>query len=259
MNKTALITGASGGIGYELASIHAAHGGNVVLVARSEGKLHDFKTTLEAKYPASVHVICKDLSVPQAAQEVYDEVKRRGIAVDYLVNNAGFGDYGMFYSTSWAKEEKMISLNITSLTLLTKLFITDMMERGGGKILNVASTAAFQPGPAMAVYFATKAYVLNFSQAVNDEVRDKGITVTALCPGPTVSGFREAAGLQNSKLFSSKALPTSREVAEYGYHAMLKGKAVAIHGFRNRLLVFALRLAPRSFIVKTVRNMQAEK
>jgi short-subunit dehydrogenase len=259
MNKTALITGASGGIGYELALIHAARSGNLVLVARSEGKLQDLKTTLESKHPISVHIICKDLSLPQAAQEVFDEVKSRGITVDYLVNNAGFGDFGMFSETSWAKEEQMINLNITSLTLLTKLFIRDMMERGGGKIMNLASVAAFLPGPTMAVYYATKAYVLSFSQAVYNEVKDTGITVTTLCPGPTVSGFQEAAGLENSSLFNNKGLPTSREVAEYGYTAMLKGKTVAVHGLRNRLLVFAARFVPRSLLVKSVRKIQAKR
>ena len=152
MNKTALITGASGGIGLDLAELHASKGGDLVLIARSIEKLEEIKAKFEQQYKVRVHVIDKDLSVPDSAKEVYDELKQQNISVDYLINNAGFGVYGMFAETDWEKELQMINLNITSLTHLTKLFIGDMIRNGGGKIMNVASTAAFQPGPLMAVY-----------------------------------------------------------------------------------------------------------
>lgn len=258
MKTTALITGASNGIGLELAREHAKAGGNLVLVARSKQKLEDLKKELESKYGSSVYVIGKDLSQHNSAQEVYDEVKQQNIQVDYLINNAGFGDYGFFYETDWKKEEQMIDLNITTLTQFTKLYLKDMVARKSGRIMNVASTAAFQPGPTMAVYYATKAYVLHFSEAINNEVSDKGVTVTALCPGATHSGFSDAASMNESKLFKNKKLPSSAEVAAYGYKAMLKGKAVAIHGFMNAVMANSARFAPRSLVVKVTRFVQAK-
>jgi len=153
----------------------------------------------------------------------------------------------------------MINLNVTTLTHFTRLFLPDMINRGSGRILNLASTASFQPGPTMSVYFATKAFVLSFSEAVNNEVRENGITVTALCPGATHSGFQAAASLQDSKMFEGNNFPTSREVAEYGYRAMMKGKAVAIHGFKNSIMANSVRFVPRSLVVKIARKMQAKK
>lgn len=255
---TALITGASGGIGFELAKVHASKGDNLVLVARNKTKLDELKIELEKQYKISVHTIGKDLSAPNAAQEVYDEVKQKNITVNYLINNAGFGDFGMFYETDWNKELNMINLNITTLTHFTKLFLIDMVKRGSGKIMNVASTAAFLSGPTMAIYYASKAYVLSFSEAIDNEVRDKGITVTTLCPGPTESGFLEAAALQDSKLFKGKKIASSKEVAEYGYKSMMQGKTVAIHGLMNRIMANAVRFIPRSLAVKIVRNIQAK-
>jgi short-subunit dehydrogenase len=206
-----------------------------------------------------VYTIGKDLSQHNAAREVYDELKSKSISVDYLVNNAGFGDFGHFVESDWDKQEQMINLNITTLTYFTRLFLPDMICRGGGKVLNVASTASFKPGPTMAVYFATKAYVLSFSEAVNDEVRKHGITVTALCPGPTHSGFQKVAAMEGSKLLERNDLATSKEVAEYGYKAMMKGKAVAIHGFKNALMANSVRFAPRSLVVKLTRKIQEKK
>lgn len=256
MSKTALITGASNGIGLELAKVHAKNGDNLVLVARNKTRLEEIKSDLEKQYKISVYIIAKDLSVVNSAQHVYDELKQQNISVDYLINNAGFGDFGMFAETAWEKEEQMIALNITTLTSFTKLFIKDMVKRGNGKIMNVASTAAFQSGPTMAVYYATKAYVLSFSEAVDNEVRDKGVSVTTLCPGATESGFQEAAAMQDSKLVKGKKLPTSKEVAEYGYSAMMKGKPVAIHGFMNYLMANSVRFIPRAIVVKVARQMQ---
>jgi hypothetical protein len=255
---TALITGASGGIGFELAKVHASKGDNLVLVARNKTKLDELKNELEKQFKISVYTIGKDLSLPHAAQEVYDEVKQKNITVNYLINNAGFGDFGLFYETDWNKELNMINLNITTLTHFTKLFLIDMVKRGSGKIMNVASTAAFLSGPTMAIYYASKAYVLSFSEAIDNEVRDKGITVTTLCPGPTESGFLEAAALQDSKLFKGKKIASSKEVAEYGYKSMMQGKTVAIHGLMNRIMANAVRFIPRSLAVKVVRNIQAK-
>ncbi|MCF6172059.1 MAG: SDR family oxidoreductase [Bacteroidales bacterium] len=255
MNNTALITGASSGIGLELARLHAAKGDNLVLVARNKAKLDELKQELEATNNISVTTIKKDLSLPDAAREVYDETQEKNIRVDYLINNAGFGDFGLFYETDWEKELRMINLNITSLTQFCKLYLKEMIKRGSGKIMNVSSTAAFQPGPTMAVYFATKAFVLHFSEAIGNEVGDKGITVTALCPGATESGFPAAAGMGTDNFIDKKKIPTSKEVAAYGYKAMMKGKAVAIHGLMNALMVNSIRLTPRSLTVKVVRKM----
>ena len=253
--KTALITGASSGIGYELAKIHAAKGGNLVLVARNISKLDELKLELETQFKVSVYTIGKDLSVVDAALEVYNETSEKGIQIDYLINNAGFGDFGMFSDTEWDKEYQMINLNITALTQFTKLYLKDMLKRKSGKIMNVASTAAFVPGPTMAVYCATKPYVLSFSEAVDNEVREFGVSITALCPGATQSGFIAAASAEESALFKGKKLPSSKEVAVFGYDAMIKGKAVVIHGLPNKILAFIVRFTPRKLVVKISRKV----
>ncbi|MCA6497851.1 MAG: SDR family NAD(P)-dependent oxidoreductase [Bacteroidota bacterium] len=253
---TALITGASNGIGLELAKIHAAKGDQLVLVARNKSKLDELKLELEKTYKISVYTIGKDLSAMNAGQEIFDETSKQQIHIDYLINNAGFGDFGMFVETDWNKEAQMIQLNITALTQLTKLYLKEMVKRGSGKIMNVASTAAFQSGPTMAVYYATKAYVLSFSEAIDNEVRDKGVTVTALCPGATESGFQAAAAMEESNLVKGRKLPTSKEVAEYGYESMMKGRTVAIHGFMNYLLANSVRFIPRAMVVKVTRKLQ---
>ncbi len=252
---TALITGASSGIGYELAKIFARNKHNVVLVARSENKLKDIAQELEKSYGVKTLVIAKDVSKLSAVQEIYDAVQQAKMHVDYLVNNAGFGDFGFFTETKWDKELEMINLNMTSLTALTKLFVKDMVARKSGKIMNVASTASFQPGPLMAVYYATKAYVLSFSEAISNELKGKGVTVTALCPGPTESGFQSAADMHDSKLVKGKKLPSSAEVAEYGYNAMMSGKVVAVHGVMNKLMAQSVRYSPRAVVRSLVRAM----
>ncbi len=253
---TALITGASNGIGLELAKVHASKGGDLVLVARNKTKLDELKSELESQYKVSVYTIGKDLSANNSAQEVYDETTKQNIQIDYLINNAGFGDFGMFVETEWNKELQMINLNITTLTQFTKLYLQDMVKRGSGKIMNVASTAAFQSGPTMAVYYATKAYVLSFSEAVDNEVSDKGVTVTTLCPGATESGFQAAAAMEESNLVKGKKLPTSKEVAEYGYASMMKGKTIVIHGLMNYLMANSVRFTPRALVVKLTRKIQ---
>lgn len=253
---TALITGASNGIGYELAKIHASKKGNLVLVARNDKRLQEIKAELEAAFGISVFIIAKDLSAPNSAAEVYATVQQQKTTIDYLINNAGFGDFGMFHEGNWNKQEQMIQLNITALTHLTRLFLPDMLQRHSGRIMNVASTAAFQPGPTMAIYYATKAYVLHFSEAINNEVSDKGVTVTALCPGATESGFQAAAAMEESALVKGKKLPSSKEVAEYGYRAMMAGKPVAIHGFVNAIMANSVRLMPRQLVVRVTRMFQ---
>jgi len=259
MKNTALITGASGGIGLELARIHASKGGDLVLVARNKQKLDELKAELEAKYRISVYTIGKDLSAINAVREVYEETTEKNIQVDCLVNNAGFGSSGMFCDTDWDEESQMIQVNVAALTQFTKLYMRNMLERGQGRILNVCSTAAFQPGPMMSVYYASKAYVLSFSQAVANEVRDNGVTVTTLCPGPTASGFHAVAYKGKRDSSKDQKLPTSRQVAEYGYAAMEKGKKVVIHGFMNRLVANGVRFLPRELSVMMVRKLKDAK
>jgi uncharacterized protein len=254
--KTALITGASSGIGLELAHQFAKDKINLILVARSQGKLQELANTLATQNGIQVHVLAKDLSNYNTAKEITEWAAQNNIAIDYLVNNAGFGDFGMFAESDWSKQEQMIQLNITALTYLTHLLLPGMVQRGFGRVLNVASTAAFQPGPTMSVYYATKAYVLHFSEAIANELEGTGVTVTALCPGATESGFQQAAAMEESKLVKGKKLPTSAEVAAYGYKAMNKGKKVAIHGVMNYLLANSIRFTPRNLVLKIVRGMQ---
>lgn len=256
MTKTALITGASNGIGLELARIHAAKGDNLVLVARSAARLQEIKHELESTWKVTVHTLAMDLSERDAALTVYKAVAQQGIQVDYLVNNAGFGDFGLFADADWNKTQQMIDLNISALTQFSKLYGAEMVKRRSGKIMNVASTAAFQSGPTMAVYYATKAYVLSFSEAIDNEMRPFGVTVTALCPGATESGFQSAAAMEESKLVKGRKLPSSAEVAKYGYKAMMSGKTIAIHGMLNAIMANSVRFMPRKWVVKVTRMIQ---
>ena len=253
--KTALITGASGGIGYELARVFARHKHNLVLVARSADKLEQLAQQLQQEFGIKVLVIPADLSLPRAAAAVFEQLQRANIQIDFLVNNAGFGNYGLFMETDWPKEEQMINLNIAALTHFTKVFGQEMVKNRSGRILNVASTAAFQPGPLMAVYYATKAYVLSFSEAIANELQGTGVTVTALCPGPTESGFVDAAALHNSKLFKGKKIATSREVAEYGYQALIRGRIVAVQGTTNKVMAKFVKFIPRKWQTAIVRKI----
>jgi hypothetical protein len=253
-----LITGASSGIGLEFAKIFAKEGHNLVLVARSEETLKALKTQLEEEYDVKVKVIIKDLKYYSAPQEIYDEVKNNKININILVNNAGFGTRGRFSETDLEIELEMIQVNITALTHLTKLFLKDMIENNNGRVLNVASTAAFQPGPLMAVYYATKAYVLSFSEALAEELRDTKIKVTTLCPGPTMTNFAKVANSSDVKLFN-KNIPTGKEVAEYGYYSLINEKRVAIHGFKNKLLAQGTKFIPRKTVTRMVRKLQEDR
>ncbi len=252
MRRTALITGASSGLGIEFAKIHAAKGDNLVLVARSKDKMNLLKTEIEKRHDITVYVIGCDLSNQNAAKSVYDELTAQKIQVDYLINNAGFGDFGMYTQCNWAKQLEMINVNITSLAHLTRLFLPYMVKNKYGRILNVASTAAFQPGPTMSVYFASKAFVLSFSEAIANELSATGVSVTALCPGATATSFKATAMLDSSNLFKGK-VADSKEVAEFGYKAMMKGKTVAVHGLINRIMAESVRFAPRKIVTAIAR------
>src|SRR5688572_15971808 len=229
--STALITGASSGIGLDLAHLFAQDGHDVVLVARSEDKLRELATELERKHKIAAHVIVADLTRQDAPQQVFE----RAPAVDILVNNAGFGTSGKFAEADLRTELEMIQVNVTALTYLTKLFLTPMLQRGHGRILNVASTAAFQPGPLMAVYYATKAYVLSFSEAIAEELRGTGVTVTVLCPGPTATGFQKNANLGSETLLKVMRPVSSMSVARAGYRALMRGQRVVIPGVKNKI------------------------
>ncbi|MBZ5600537.1 MAG: SDR family oxidoreductase [Acidobacteriia bacterium] len=257
MTSTALITGASGGIGYELAKLFAKDHHNLVLVARSGSKLAQFADELQRQFGVSVKTIALDLSGVPAPQFLFDQLQREAIAVDILVNNAAYGKHGEFVAIPLAESLGQIQLNITALTQLSKLFLGPMVERHAGRILNVASTAAFQPGPLMAVYYATKAYVLSFSEALANELKPSGITVTCLCPGPTQTGFQERAALQGSRLVKL-GMMNAKAVALDGYRGMLAGKPVVISGVRNWFVAESVRFAPRRLVTAVSRKV-AEK
>lgn len=252
MRRTALITGASNGLGIEFAKIHAAKGDNLVLVARGKDKMNLLKVEIEKRHDVSVYVIGRDLSETGAPKTIYNELKAQKIRVDYLINNAGFGDFGLYEKSNWEKQLQMINLNITAVAYFTRLFLPDMIKNKYGKILNLGSIASFQPGPTMSVYFATKAFVLSFSEAIANEVKGTGVTVTALCPGATATGFKTAASLDNSNLFKG-AVASSKSVAEYGYKSMMKGKTVVIHGLMNKILAFSVRFFPRNIVTAITR------
>jgi uncharacterized protein len=226
-----LITGASGGIGYELAKLFARDHHNLVLVARTGDKLAQVAAELQA-HGVTVKSIALDLSEPPAPKFLFDQLEREGIAIDILVNNAGFGAYGDF----------------TALTELTRLFLPGMISRRGGRVLNVASTAGFQPGPLMAVYYATKAYVISFSEAIANELRGTGVTVTCFCPGATHTGFARRAGVEKSRLFQQLGATSAEKVARDGYRAVMKGRTLAISGAHNWLVAESTRFAPRKMV-----------
>lgn len=257
MKETALITGASSGLGYDFAKLMAKDNIDLILVARNKQKLEEDAIELK-KHGVEVDVIVSDLSKPGAPDTVYAHVQTLGKKVDILVNNAGVGMFGKFVENDLEQEMDMLYLNINSLTHLTKLFLKGMSERGHGKILNVASTAAFQPGPLMAVYYASKAYVLSFSEAIENELKGSGVTVSALCPGPTKTNFADRADLGKSKLFDKGAMD-SQAVAKIGYEGFMKGKSVIIPGGQNRLMANSVRLIPRKLATHIVRNVQKEK
>lgn len=248
----ALVTGASSGIGRELARVLARKGWDTILVARRADALHELAAELSA-LGTTAHVLPADLADPEGPTRVFDEVASRGLTIDALVNNAGLGSWGPFAQTEWRTERDLLAVNVVALTELTKRFLPGFVERRHGRILNVASTAAFQPGPLMAVYFASKAYVLHLSLALADELRGTGVTVTTLCPGPTRTEFAEMAGARKTNMFLGGRGDDPADVARKGYEAMLKGRPMVVIGAVNRSLVFANRLAPRSVAARIAR------
>lgn len=254
--ETALITGASSGIGRELAELFAADGADVVLVARSEGKLARLARTLRERYGASARVLRKDLSAPGAGTELFEDLNDAGVRVDVVVNNAGFGARGSVASLEVERQLDMIRVNIEALTALTRLFLPGMLERGRGGVLNVASTAGFQPGPYLAVYYATKAYVLSFTEALAEEVAGSGVTVTCLAPGPTHTGFAAEADMQETRLFRLGAMG-AETVARAGYRGLRAGKVLVVPGPHNRLGAVLVRFAPRALVRKVTKYLQS--
>ena len=253
--KTALITGASFGIGLELARVFAREGYNLVLVARSADKLRQLASELEKAHGTRSLILAVDLTEPGAPAYVLDQTTRADIQVDVLVNNAGFGQYGLFAENDLEDCLRQIQLNVTTLTHLTRLYLPEMIKRESGGILNVASTAAFQPGPLMAVYFATKAYVLHFSEALANELDGSGVTVTALCPGATATEFHNRANATSMNLLKFGSMD-ARTVAEDGYRALMAGKPVVISGFKNWLLAQSVRFSPRRLVTAIARKTQ---
>ncbi|MCB9071977.1 MAG: SDR family oxidoreductase [Bdellovibrionaceae bacterium] len=251
--KTALVTGASSGIGWEIAKLLGEQGHHLILVARSEDKLLELKKLLQ-NTPITIDIIPLDLSLATAPQTLFEKVNSLGRTVDILVNNAGFGEAGAFSDIDLKRQADMIQVNVTTLTALTHLFLPAMKEKRSGHIVNIASTAAFQPGPYMAVYFATKAYVLLLSEALSEELCESGVYVTAICPGATHSGFQKAAHLTTAHLFRRGGIPSSLEVARFTLKAMEKHKVIAIHGLMNKLMVWSLRLTPR-FLARKVAKL----
>ena len=249
---TALITGASAGIGAELAKLCAAGGYDVVLVARSGARLTGLAASLGATYGIAARPLAADLASPAAPAEIYAQVS--AAPVDILINNAGFGVRGAYAETDWDAEARLLQVNVIALAHLTKLFLPAMVRRRSGRILNVASTAAFVPGPFMAMYYASKAFVLSFSEALANEVRGTGVTVTVLSPGPTRTEFFAAAGITDSGLFRGPAMDAA-EVARQGYHAMMAGKTSVIAGARNRWMMRGARLIPRAWAAAQARRL----
>jgi short-subunit dehydrogenase len=256
--STALITGASGGIGYELANLFAKDHHNLVLVARRAQCLEQFADELRRMFGISVKTVALDLTAADAPTLLFDQMQREGIAVDILVNNAAYGKLGDFAEVPVEESLGQIQLNVTALTHLTKLFLEPMLKRGLGKIMNVASTAGFQPGPRMAVYYATKAYVISFSEALANELAGKGVTVTCLCPGPTATGFADRAGNDKSRLFKQARPMDAKTVALKGYHGLVAGKTLVIPGLRNWLLSESLRVSPRKVVTAVSRRLMDE-
>lgn len=258
--QTAVITGASGGIGMELAQIFAAHGYDLVLVARRIDSLQKLADELQQKFDIAAHVIRMDMAQPAAGEALWKAISAIAPDVDVLVNNAGVGDSGDFASEAPEAIESMIHLNIASLTSLTRQVLPGMIARQRGKILNVASLAGFQPGgPGMAVYYASKSYVLSFSRAIRSELRTSGVTVTVLCPGSTKTGFEAAAGAQQTRLFHWSKPMEAREVAEAGFRGMQRGRAVVVPGLLNKLLAFSPRLAPSGIALGINRFLLAKR
>jgi len=253
-DRYALVTGATSGIGYELAKLLAKDGKNLVIVARDKNRLEQVKTEIENEYLTRVKVLPKDLSDPKAPLEIFSEVEKEDIDIDVLVNNAGFGVFGLFSETDLQKEHEMVQLHISSLTHLTKLFLKKMLENKFGRILNVASILGFLPVPLLSVYAASKAYTLHFSEALANELQGTGVGVTCLCPPPTETSFHKRGNMENSKT-AKGIMMDAATVAEAGYIALKKGKVIATPGLKGKSLAILARIAPRNMLTKMMRAM----
>jgi short-subunit dehydrogenase len=253
--STALVTGASSGIGAELAKVFAEHDHDLVLVARSQAKLQELSGELTRVHGVQARVVAADLADPQGPEQVAAQWRDQGLEVDILINNAGYGLLGPFAETDLGRELGMIQLNVAALTHLTKLFLPAMLARRAGRVVNVASTAAFVPGPFMAVYYATKAYVLSFSQALANELEGTGVTVSVLCPGPTRTAFSAIAKNENSRLFRTGGVMDAATVARIGYEGLMSGKTIIVPGFKNRWLARSSALVPRSVSARVARRL----
>jgi len=251
--ETALITGASSGIGLDLAQLMAAEF-DLVITARNQTELEKIARDLETQHGNHVHVIPGDLARPEAPQQIFAEIERRGLPVDLLINNAGFGAYGLFAESNLQQELEMVQVNNAALTALTKLALPGMLKRKRGKIMNVASTAGFQPGPLMAVYYATKAYVIMFSEAIANELKGSGVTVTCLCPGATATRFAGRAKMEQSRLFRMGAM-RSKDVAQAAYKGMMAGKTMVIPGLLNKTVAMSVRFSPRKLVTAISRSL----
>ena len=259
MNKTALITGASAGIGLEFAKIFAKEKHDLVITARNKTKLNELADEIKTKNNVNVKVIAKDLSKQNAGEEIFNELKNENIITDVLINNAGFGVFDNYWNIELQDEKDMLQVNIMALTELTNLFAKDMVNRSGGKILNVASTAAFQPGPTMAGYYASKAFVLSYSQAVDFELRKKGVQVSTLCPGPTITEFQIRANMEDLNLFKKGFTMSAEKVAQIGYYGLMKGKPVIIAGAMNKISAMSSKISPAKVSMKIVNWLQSKK
>jgi short-subunit dehydrogenase len=258
LHKTALITGASSGIGKELARFHAAEGGDLVLVARREGVLNQLKQELESAYPITVTVVPADLAQADAAEKIFSATEAAGLRIDYLINNAGFGGHGRFFERDLAADREMMQVNMVTLTHLTHLYLQGMVQRRSGKILHVASTAAFIPGPLQAVYYATKAYVVSFSQAIAKELESTGVTSTVLCPGAVATGFAAASNLEGLDVW--KTAKSAASVAKCGYTAMIKGKTLVFNETKMKfLLEWIVPFMPRRMVLTLSRRIMEKK
>jgi short-subunit dehydrogenase len=252
--ETVLVTGASSGIGLELAKVFAENGSNLVLTARREERLNEVAEQLRSQHNVEVQVLPADLSDPASPSAILDGVNRRGLTIDVVVNNAGFGLNGPFHLLPIQRQMDVVQVNLVALTHLARLFLPGMVERGRGGILNVASTAAFQPGPNMAVYFATKAYVLSLTEALAEELRGTGVTASCLAPGPTATEFESQAKMEGVLLFKLGSM-TASNVAKAGYRGFRRGKVIVVPRITNRLATFAVRFAPRSLVRKVAKGL----
>ena len=256
MKQTVLITGASSGIGLELAKVFARAGYNLVLTARSEGKLNHLKNKLEQFYGITAYVVIADLAKKNAAKEIYEFTEKNKINIDILINNAGFGDFGRYNTRDFKKHFEMVNVNILALMQLTHLYLKPMLRRRHGKIINIASVASFMPGALMSTYYASKAFVLSFSEALSVELLGSGVSIRTIHPGPVATDFKNRADWKQSKLLRQLKPATAKEIANFTYQNLNSRKTILIPGFANRVAAVLAKFAPRKFVKQAVYLVQ---